>query len=124
MVLRIVGFGVVTFFSSVAWWFPGLVVAVIVTGVVWPRRRSGVEEGSMVFAVRVVVFGRHVFVFLLWAKSVRGGVGLGVLLAILGNKLVLHGFRERADGVARLGFGRHGADGHAGGTRVDDAFAA
>src|SRR5437667_149527 len=34
----------------------------------------GIEEGSMVFAVRVVVFGRHVFVFLLWAKSVRGGV--------------------------------------------------
>jgi len=46
MVLRIVGFGVVTFFSLGAWWFPGLVVAVIVTVLDWTRRRSVVQESG------------------------------------------------------------------------------
>src|SRR6266849_2974957 len=51
----------------------------------------GIEEGAMVLAVRVMVFGRHVFVFLLRAHSVGGGVGLWILPAIVGEELLLHG---------------------------------
>ena len=39
-------FVVVTFFSFGAWWFPGLVVAVIVTVLDWTRRPDAVEENE------------------------------------------------------------------------------
>ena len=40
------GFVGVTFFSLGAWWFPGLVVAVIVTVLDWTRRQRVVQESE------------------------------------------------------------------------------